>query len=409
MNRNFKIKEILESVDTIVADKRYTKYNRKKIRDRYIKISNKNTNMADINDTNKIIFDAEKSLKQKSERDIIKEENLELAKRRRLRNEQNITAKENPLEENFIDEENTIEGESVIQEEAVLDEKNLEQEKPLLLNNEDTELLNNEDTDEIKEINDEDNIDPTNNIDAENNLKELENNFVYTQEKLKFENIKKDEKIKDLNILIGKFSNNERYSDLDKKIKLYQEDNAALRLKITLFSNTETKLRLKISDLEINNKSTEVEKDNFKNANQELLILKQENTELKDELLSISKDNGFNSKNAEEKIKFYREENAKIIIDKSDIQRKFENTKNQLIINEKNKNELKLALDKLNQILNSSNIETKAFNINVKESNNEKHDVDIQKSTSQKIDRRSKDKLDDDSLDYLIKEIFSKK
>jgi len=96
MKRNFKIKEILESVDTIVADTRYTKFNRKKIRENYTKLIYKNINMSNNSDFEKIIFDAEKLLKQKSERDIIKEENLELAKRRRLRNTQNITAKENP-------------------------------------------------------------------------------------------------------------------------------------------------------------------------------------------------------------------------------------------------------------------------------------------------------------------------
>ena len=36
--------------------------------------------------------------------------------------------------------------------------------------------------------------------------------------------------------------------------------------------------------------------------------------------------------------------------------------KNQLFVNEKNKIELKLALENLNQILASSNIETRTFN-----------------------------------------------
>jgi len=86
--------------------------------------------------------------------------------------------------------------------------------------------------------------------------------------------------------------------------------------------------------------------------------LSQENTQLQLKLLSSKKEK---ETDIDQKIKFYREENAKIIIDKSDIQKKFEITKTQLLVNEQNKTKLKLALDNLNQILSSSNIETRAF------------------------------------------------
>jgi len=86
--------------------------------------------------------------------------------------------------------------------------------------------------------------------------------------------------------------------------------------------------------------------------------LTQENTQLQLKLLSSKKEK---ETDIDQKIKFYREENAKIIIDKSDIQKKLEITKTQLLVNEQNKTKLKSALENLNQILTSSNIETMPF------------------------------------------------
>ena len=105
----------------------------------------------------------------------------------------------------------------------------------------------------------------------------------------------------------------------------------------------------------------------------------------------------------DQKIKFYREENAKIIVDKSNIEKKLENTKSQLLVNETNKHELKLALDNLNQILSASNIETKTFTNEIKEDINNGN-----KNKKEVIYKTSKNKLDESSLDYLVKEIFSK-
>ena len=73
---------------------------------------------------------------------------------------------------------------------------------------------------------------------------------------------------------------------------------------------------------------------------------------------NLKKDKDANFNDIENKIQFYREENARIIIERSEIQKKLENAKSRLLINEQNKLELKLALDKLNQILESSNIQT---------------------------------------------------
>ncbi len=98
------------------------------------------------------------------------------------------------------------------------------------------------------------------------------------------------------------------------------------------------------------NKGSKVTKNtNFENLNKELLILKQENKELKGEVLNIKRDKDSYLKKIDEKIEFYREENEKIIVDKSDIQKKLENTKSQLRMNENNKRELRIALDNLNK------------------------------------------------------------
>ena len=251
-------------------------------------------------------------------------------------------------------------------------------------------------------------------IEDGNNLEELENNYIYINENLKSKNIEQDEKIKDLNILLEKFLSKEKYVDLDKSLKLYQEDNAALRQKISHLSNNETALRLQLSDLKLSEKiekdknkkfgeSVTVDTENIKSLNEEISILRQENKQLKEESSKFKKETDSHSKNIEEKIKFYREENAKIIIDKNNIHTKLENTKNQLSVNEVTKHELKLALDNLNQILSSSNIETGTFADRIEEPKQS-----VKNEKKEKIHKQSVSKLDESSLDYLVKEIFSK-
>ena len=130
-------------------------------------------------------------------------------------------------------------------------------------------------------------------IEEVNNLEELENNYIYINEDLKSKNIKQDEKIKDLNTLLDAFRSGKRYSDLDDKIKLYQEDISVERKKI----------------LDLNDKKDE----DIKQLNSEILTLKQKNIQLEEELSILKKEKDSYSKNIDEKIKFYREENAKII------------------------------------------------------------------------------------------------
>ena len=251
-------------------------------------------------------------------------------------------------------------------------------------------------------------------IDETNDLEELENNYIYINENLKSKSIEQNEKIKDLNILVDKFLSEERYADLNKNLKLYQEDNAALRQKIFQLSDKESALRLQLADLKLSEtiakdknktfgESVAVDTENIKSLNEETLILKQENKQLKEELSKIKTEIDSRTKNIEEKIKFYREENAKIIIDKNSILTKLENTKNQLSVNESTKHELKLALDNLNQILSSSNIETGTFANRIEEP---KQSVKSEKK--EKIHNRQVSKLDVSTLDYLVKEIFSK-
>jgi hypothetical protein len=312
MNRNYNIAEILESVDVLTADNIYKVYDKNKIIYRYKKFNNKNIDMSDNPKTEKIIIDAEQSLKNKDMK------------------YNTDKSKQSPLILNTVASSNLDLSEPLILEkEFIEDEKNLE------------------------------------------DYKELENNYNNEIKLLQSENIKQQEIIKDLNILLYDFKKQKRYSDLDDKIKLYQKDNNALRKKMFDFSATETNLRLQLSKLtaaaemsknkifEENNKS---EKQEINKLNIQIEHLSQKNNQLQSELSSLQKDKGHQSTDVDQKIKFYREEYAKIIVDKSDVQKKLEIAKNQLFVNEKNKIELKLALENLNQILASSNIETKIFN-----------------------------------------------
>ena len=200
----------------------------------------------------------------------------------------------------------------------------------------------------------------------------MESNLVYINEKLKRENIKNEETIKDQTILIDKFLSQKRYSDIDKKIKLYQDDNSVLRKKIFQLSKIESNLRLEIANLSLNEQikeqknakleqSPKIEKQDIKGLNVKIEDLTQKINQMGTELLDLKINRESQSMGINQKIKFYREEYAKIIVDKRDIERKLENSKSQLAINENNKKELRVALDNLNKIVAASNIESSTF------------------------------------------------
>ena len=410
MRRNFNIAQILESVDIMISDNVHKAHDKNKISNRHKRFINKNISMPINPKTEKIITDAEKSIQQSDFKtdsiEKIDDQNygsvgpdkfeIDSIKKTDIKNKEEI---------------NFSEADSV---QTLAPDNRLD---PLILNN---ELI--EEEEEFKEddklINRENNL---RKLEEENNLESLENNFVYINNKLKTENIKIEEKIKDQNILLDKFLSKERYTDLDKKIKLYQEDNAALRKKILKLSDHETALRLQLSDLSLDHQTrvdqnetlqlsteVEVEKEDIKILNIKIEDLLQKNNQLETELSELKKARETQSMDVDQKIKFYREENAKIIVDKSDIERKLENTKNQLSINENNKKELKVALDNLNQILGESNIDSSTF-INKIEEQTDNTNTIIDKNTSKKYQKlKSKSILNDESLDLLIKEIFKK-
>ena len=332
-NKGINIAEILESVDSIVSDKGYKNYNKRETIDTNKQFANKKIDMTFNRDAEKIIIDAEKAQDSKkidnksSEPLILNHSKDDVFKKPLILNHSKD-------EEIFDREKNTL-------------SPNLE--KPLILLNE----FNEENVGAVEE----------------NNLEELENNLIYEIKKLKNRNTQQSEKIKDLNILLDKFRSQKRYSDLDKVIKLYQEDNAALRKKMLRLEDSETALRLKLTEeyQETNTKKKLVEKnensaitknEEINKLNNKISFLVEKNKTLEVDIKNLKKDKDTNFKNIENKIQFYREENAKIIIDRSEIQKKLENIKSQLLINEQNKRELKLTLDKLNQILASSNIKT---------------------------------------------------
>ena len=343
MKRSFNIAEILESVDVIVSDNIFKAYDKNKIINGYKKFNNKNIDMSDNKETEKIIVDAEESLKDKA-----------------LENKNKID--QNPLILNTVAS------------------PNLDLLEPLIL---EKEFLENEKN--LEDLNLGENI-----IDEENNEKELENNYIYQNDLLKSENIKQQEVIKDLNILLYDFKKQKRYSDLYNKIKLYQEDNTILRKKIFNLSEIETRLRLQLSEVTVDKnidtsknktfeESSKVEKEEIRKLNIQIQNLSQKNNQMKSELLSLKEYKENQSTDVKQKINFYREEYAKIIVAKSDIEKKLENTKIQLATNENNKRELRAALSNLNRILDSSNVESSTFVNKTEKQETATNPIDIDK------------------------------
>ena len=205
MKRDFNMTEILESIDILVDGNLDKANDKNKIISNYKEFTNTNIDMSVNPKTEKIIIDAEKSLKY------------------RVAETNNKKTKQSTLILNGKPYSNLDLSEPLILEKYFIEEEN---------------SLVDEDLEEII-------------IDDENNIKELENNYIYESKMLKSENIKQQEKIKDLNILLDDFNKQKRYSDLNDKINLYQEDNTALRKKLFKLNELETRLRLQLSELKM--------------------------------------------------------------------------------------------------------------------------------------------------------------
>ena len=358
MNKNFSVAEILESVDSVIYDNKYNLHGRKKFLDRSKKFNNnKVTKMIDVKKKMEAVLAEKESILKKMK---LREKNLE-------NNEDNKFSVSDSLQVLKLDKEV----------------------KPLILVNELEEEERKEKHVEEKHMESEEFIikeDNLTTLEKENEIENLENNFVYLIEKLKVENIKKEEKIKDQEILLDKFLSTQRYTDLDKKIKLYQDDNAALRQKILKLSDIETSLRLKMSGQYIDKEIRERKNEKSEQSTEPEAIIRLNNKidQVENKLFDFIKNRESQSIDIDQKIKFYREENAKIIVDKSDIERKLENTKKQLAINENNKKELKVALDNLNRILADSNIESSTF-INKMEEQEDSESSTIDKNITKNL------------------------
>ena len=213
MKRDFNITEILESVDILVDGNLDKANDKNKIISNYKEFTNTNIDVSVNPKTEKIIIDAEKSLKY------------------RVAETNNKKTKQSALILNGKRSSNLDLSEPLILEKYFIEEEN---------------SLVDEDLEEII-------------IDDENNIKELENNYIYESKMLKSENIKQQEKIKDLNILLDDFNKQKRYSDLNDKINLYQEDNNALRKKLFELNELETRLRLQLSELKMDK---QIDEDN---------------------------------------------------------------------------------------------------------------------------------------------------
>ena len=205
MKRDFNMTEILESIDILVDGNLDKANDKNKIISNYKEFTNTNIDMSVNPKTEKIIIDAEKSLKN------------------RVSETNNKKTKQSTLILNGKPSSNLDLSEPLILEKYFIEEEN---------------SLVDEDLEEII-------------IDEENNIKELENNYIYESKMLKSENIKQQEKIKDLNILLDDFNKQKRYSDLNDKINLYQEDNTTLRKKLFKLNELETRLRLQLAELKM--------------------------------------------------------------------------------------------------------------------------------------------------------------
>ena len=323
---------------------------RKKNIDRVKKLNKKKIVMKNNPETEKIIKDAEKSFKDKDTYVIDIKSKME-----KVNAEKELILKNMKLQNEKKSKNNvTRSSKSDI----------------LILDNEFIEDKNNEPV--------ENNLEE---LEEENNLKDLESNFIYVNEKLKSENIKLEEKIKDQTGLLDKFLSQQRYSDLDKKIRLYQEDNAILRKKIFELSNKEAALRLKLSNQNLDQqiKVQNNEKQNIKELNIKIEELTRKINQMGNELLELRNNSESQPVGIDQKIKFYREEYAKIIVAKSDIEKKLENTKIQLATNENNKRELRAALSNLNRILDSSNVESSTFVNKTEKQETATNPIDIDK------------------------------
>tara|TARA_B110000263_G_C15176374_1_gene449404 strand:- start:111 stop:740 length:630 start_codon:yes stop_codon:yes gene_type:complete len=199
VNKTFDIDEILVSVDSLVGNKEYNNYNKKKIVENHEQFNNQKIDMTFNRDTEKIIVDAEKVQGE----EIINNKYPEPLVLNNSKDEEKFEIRKNNLIPNS--------------------------EIPLILLDE----YNDEILENIKE----------------NSLVELKSDLLNEIRNLKNNNTEQNEIIKDLNILLDKFKNQERYSDLDKTIKLYQRDNAILRKKIFKLEDIETALRLKMTDV----------------------------------------------------------------------------------------------------------------------------------------------------------------
>ena len=204
MKRNFKSAEILQSVDILLSDKKYSGYDKNRIGDNYKNFKTENVKMKD-------------DIFQKYGVETPKSDDKELDNQDHNSNDEKIN--------DYISEKIILDAEKSLKNKKM----GRQYIKPLVLKNLGEEKKSLEKTyKEVLVLKEEF-------VEEDDNEK---NNYLYINEKLRSQNIEQDEKIKDLNILINKFNSDERFSDLNKKIKLYQQDNAALRKKIFTLSSS---------------------------------------------------------------------------------------------------------------------------------------------------------------------------
>ena len=153
-----------------------------------------------------------------------------------------------------------------------------------------------------------------------------------------FKNINKiceilKEKNTELETNIKDYQSGKMYIKQKKRIQNLNNNNKELKNNIVKLKMKESKLRTEITDLFL-------DKKNIADAKNKMID---------------------SSKNLEDKIKFYSEENAKISVEKHEITKKLKNSQSQLFAYEQDKKEIKVAVDNLNSLLSNSNVDTLTF------------------------------------------------
>lgn len=153
------------------------------------------------------------------------------------------------------------------------------------------------------------------------------------------------------------------FKNINKICEILKEKNTELETNIKDYQSGKMYIKQKKRIQNLNNNNKEL-KNNIVKLKMKESILRTEITDLfldKKNIADAKNKMIDSSKNLEDKIKFYSEENAKISVEKHEITKKLKNSQSQLFAYEQDKKEIKVAVDNLNSLLSNSNVDTLTF------------------------------------------------